>query len=278
WTIKQRRGNPRHLIVRSGSLRPVCRGFLPVSGNSGTLTAGVTAMRMLLISALISLLPLSAFAQRRGWGYRSSPFTPAVVGPAGIPTSVVPGTALYGLPGTTVPPGTAFYGLPALTRPHTPVGYGFGHGRRGGFGAVPIYGAVGLPYYGWDNTGAPSYAPPPPDSSTQVLANEVDKLTQQVQQLREQRQAQSMQPPAFQPEAPIPEAETAPPEPSTILVLRDGKKIETDNYAVMGPTFWNFSAHPVQRIPISQIDVSASRQANQIRGIEFPALGRSAAE
>jgi hypothetical protein len=117
--------------------------------------------------------------------------------------------------------------------------------------------------------------PPPIDSTTQVLANEVDKLTQQVQQLTEERQTQA-QAPVFQPETSIPPMETAPPEPSTILVLRDGKKVETDNYAIMGATFWNFSAHPVQRIPISQIDISASRQANQLRGIEFPALGPSA--
>jgi hypothetical protein len=121
-------------------------------------------------------------------------------------------------------------------------------------------------------------APPPVDSTTQVLANEIDKLTEQVQQLTAQRQAQAAQAPAFEPEGPAPQAQTVPPVPSTILVLRDGKKVETDNYAVMGATFWNFSAHPVQRIPIAQIDVSASRQANELRGIEFPSLGAAAAQ
>lgn len=246
-------------------------------------------MRTLLIPALVGLLPLAAFAQRYGGGHRGfpftpatarSPFTPATIGPAGIPTSAVPGTALYGLPGTTVPPGTALYGLPALTAPRTPVYTrpGRNQRRRGaGYGAVPFYGAVGMPYYGWGDD--MNVATPPPslvDSTTQVLANEVDKLTQQVQQLTEERQAQASQPPAFEPEGPAAQIQTVPPEPSTILVLRDGKKVETDNYAVMGTTFWNFSAHPVQRIPIAQIDVSASRQANELRGIEFPALSQSA--
>jgi len=242
-------------------------------------------MRTLLISALLGLLPLTAFAQRHGGAYHfGSPFTPATVGPAGIPTSAVPGTALYGLPGTTVPPGTALYGLPALTAPRAPVytrpgpGHGRGHGHGRGYGAVPLYGAIGLPYYGWDDMEATNPPPPPVDSTTQILANEVDKLTQQVQQLTEERQAKAAQPPAFQPESSIPPVETAPPEPSTILVLRDGKKVETDNYAIMGATFWNFSAHPVQRIPIAQIDISASRQANEVRGIEFPTLGPSPAE
>lgn len=242
-------------------------------------------MRTLLISAVLILLPLGAFAQRRGGGhYRSSPFTPAAVGPAGVPVSVVPGTALYGLPGVTTPPGTSLYGLPALTKPRAPgncfnCGRGNGgHGHGRGYGAVPLYG-VGLPYYGSyygssDMEATP--APPPPDSSTQVLANEVDRLTQQVQELTEQRQAQATQPPALQPQGPSPQAEPVPAEPSTILVLRDGKKVETDNYAVMGTMFWNFSAHPVQRIPISQIDISASRQANQLRGIEFPSLSSAA--
>src|SRR6185312_7481827 len=108
-------------------------------------------MRTLLISALLGLLPLTAFAQRHGGAYHfGSPFTPATVGPAGIPTSAVPGTALYGLPGTTVPPGTALYGLPALTAPRAPVytrpgpghgrGHGRGHGHGRGYGAVPLYG------------------------------------------------------------------------------------------------------------------------------------------
>jgi len=248
-------------------------------------------MRALFISGILGLVSLAAFAQYRGMGHRSSPFhpaspfqssspfTPAAAGPAGIPTSVVPGTALYGLPGTTVPPGTALYGLPALTAPRSPVytQRGRGHGRGGGNGGVPFYGSVALPYYGWgDGMDISTQAPPPIDSNTQVLANEIDKLTEQVQQLTAERQAQAAQAPAFQPEGPTQQAETLPPEPSTILVLRDGKKVETDNYAVMGAIFWNFSAHPVQRIPIAQIDVSASRQANQLRGIEFPALSQSA--
>jgi len=250
-------------------------------------------MRALFISGILGLLPLAAFAQYRGMGHRSSPFhpaspfhssspfTPAAVGPAGIPTSVVPGTALYGLPGTTVPPGTALYGLPALTAPRPPVytrrGGGYGHG--GGHGGVPFYGSVALPYYGWGDDMDVSAQPlPPVDSTTQVLANEIDKLTEQVQQLTAERQAQASQAPAFEPEGPAAQVQTVPPEPSTILVLRDGKKVETDNYAVMGATFWNFSAHPVQRIPIAQIDVSASRQANELRGIEFPALSQSATQ
>ena len=121
-------------------------------------------------------------------------------------------------------------------------------------------------------------APPPVDSTTQVLANEIDKLTEQVQQLTAERQAQAAQAPAFRARRPSSAGGNPPAEPSTILVLRDGKKVETDNYAVMGATFWNFSAHPVQRIPIAQIDVSASRQANELRGIEFPALSQSATQ
>ena len=183
-----------------------------------------------------------------------------------IPTSVVP-AALYGLPGTTVPPGTALYGLPALTAPRSPVytQRGRGHGRGRGYGGLPFYGSVALPYYGLgDEMDISTQAPPPVDSNTQVLANEIDKLTEQVQQLTAERQAQAAQAPAFQPEGPTQQAETLPPEPSTILVLRDGKKVETDNYAVMGATFWNFSAHPVQRIPDRRIDVSASRRRTSL--------------
>jgi len=60
-----------------------------------------------------------------------------------------------------------------------------------------------------------------------------------------------------------------PPPPATVLVLRDGKQVETTNYAVMDQTLWNFSARPVQKIPLTSIDLQASEKANSDRGVDF---------
>jgi hypothetical protein len=62
---------------------------------------------------------------------------------------------------------------------------------------------------------------------------------------------------------------TQPPEPATVIVLRDGRRFESTNYAIMDQTLWNFSARPVQKIPIGSIDVSASEKANADRGVDF---------
>ena len=53
------------------------------------------------------------------------------------------------------------------------------------------------------------------------------------------------------------------------MVLRSGQSFETKNYAVMGQTLWNFSRQPVQKVPLSEINIPASEKANAQRGIEF---------
>ena len=108
--------------------------------------------------------------------------------------------------------------------------------------------------------------PPPllPDPAAVALTNEVDKLRGDINQLRDQTQAQ-MAPPAPA-AAPVP---AEPPPPATVLVLRDGKQVETTNYAVMDQMLWNFSARPVQKIPLTSIDLQASEKANSDRGVDF---------
>ena len=63
-----------------------------------------------------------------------------------------------------------------------------------------------------------------------------------------------------------------PPAPQLTVVLRDGGQLQVQNYAVMDKTFWDFSAQPVRKIPISNIDVDASIRLTEAKGGEFPRL------
>jgi hypothetical protein len=95
-------------------------------------------------------------------------------------------------------------------------------------------------------------------------------LTAQVQQLSDQLNAveqQSAQPPVAQQTAPAP-----PPAPPITLVLKDGRHLQVQNYAVMDQTFWDFTSQPVKKIPLANIDIAASQRLSVANGAEFPNL------
>jgi hypothetical protein len=113
-------------------------------------------------------------------------------------------------------------------------------------------------------------APPPPgmtDPNAISMAEQIGELRGELNQLRSQA-ATPLQPiePSMSTEGDSPR-ESA--EPATVIVLRSGRQVETTNYAVMDQTLWNFSARPVQKIPLSSVDVDASRKANAEHGVDF---------
>jgi hypothetical protein len=65
--------------------------------------------------------------------------------------------------------------------------------------------------------------------------------------------------------APAPE----PDRPPTVLVYRDGQRAEIGNYAVVGQTLWIFSEDRAKKVPLAQLDLDATRKANDDRGVEF---------
>jgi hypothetical protein len=56
----------------------------------------------------------------------------------------------------------------------------------------------------------------------------------------------------------------------TILVFRDGHRSETRNYAIVGKTLWMFTELRARKIPMSDLDVEATRKVNGDRGVEVP--------
>jgi hypothetical protein len=157
-----------------------------------------------------------------------------------------------------------------------------GRGLRGygaGYGAGYLY-----PYYlsTYDDSPDSYYNNRSEDPAAQtagvtanLLGEQIAQLSAEVDAMRNERQ------PAF--EAPVeripyraPPAATdeppAPQNPSIVLVLNNGKKLQVKNYAVMGQDIWDFSTQPTKRIAVSDVNVMASKAATEANGAEFPSL------
>jgi len=93
-----------------------------------------------------------------------------------------------------------------------------------------------------------------------ALRYEVDRLADEVERLREEQARQAPQP------SPRPAAEQA---PSTVLVFRDGHGSEVHNYGIVGQTLWVFTEQHARKYPLSDLDLPATKAANEQRGIEF---------
>lgn len=122
-------------------------------------------------------------------------------------------------------------------------------------------------------TSAEDFGPEPgADSSSLIaenlLSEQIRRLTAEIAELKSTQQQSAMQPAAAPPIAPEPPAPVIP----VTVVLRNGQKLQVQNYAVMDHTFWDFSRQPARKIPISSIDVSASSAATAASGGEFPRL------
>lgn len=68
--------------------------------------------------------------------------------------------------------------------------------------------------------------------------------------------------------------EAAPPppvaaEPATILVFKDGRRTEVQNYAIMGDTLYLISGGRSRKVPLSELDLGATTKANEENGVDF---------
>lgn len=60
----------------------------------------------------------------------------------------------------------------------------------------------------------------------------------------------------------------APPQP-TVLIFKDGHKLEVVNYAIVGPTLFDMTPGHARRVLLADLDLEATRQQNEDRGIVF---------
>jgi hypothetical protein len=254
-----------------------------------------------ILLALIVLMPIRLGAQGRGHynggsngAVRPAPAAPGPVvhnngGPNGAarPAPAVPGPVVHygGGPNGFVSPAPApvFIGRPVPVVPARIV-----HNPYNPFPAVrhqPVIVApqpfgIYSPYF-WPSpfSVSPYYAVTQPvvqqqalapeapvSSQTEVeLAYEVGRLSQEIEQLRQQQSSNSL--PLVSP-APEP-----PPVPTT-LIFRDGRRIEIQNYVIVGQTLWVVDERTSTKIDISDLDLDATQKENRGRGVRFPLPAR----
>ncbi len=152
--------------------------------------------------------------------------------------------------------------------------------RRGFFPGTVVY---GFPYYPY----AYDYDDEDYDQSAQ------SQQDQQYEQQQYEDQYSNGGPTIFDRRSPGPEyqtwrdqpaseppAETAsnsnnndsqpePVAPPTILVFKDGHQVEVANYAIVGPTLFDLTPGHPRRVPISDLDLSATQKQNDDRGVDF---------
>ncbi len=98
---------------------------------------------------------------------------------------------------------------------------------------------------------------------------------QEQQALREQDQdiyaRQMPRPRPTQPSV----SEKAQNDPATILLFRDQHTREVQNYAIVDEMLWIFTPQRIEKVPLAVLDIPATVQANENRGVDFRLPGVS---
>ena len=146
----------------------------------------------------------------------------------------------------------------------------FGFGCGWGWGYPWIYGGYYDPFW-WGDSGS-SYDED--YERDRALANEMNEQSLGEQRMLRQEQADgdrdryARSAPAPR-NAPADDQQASATQPATVLVFRDQRKKEVQNYAIVGQTLWNFAPQHVEKIPLSELDLTATVKANDDRGVSF---------
>jgi hypothetical protein len=146
------------------------------------------------------------------------------------------------------------------------------HGRF--FRGWPYAGYYGYPYYGYPlDYGDRSYSSDSYQSSTpsDYLSGyengrqqaEIDRLENEVDRLRGEREARESQ--ASGPAQAHSKTDSQP----TQLVFRDRHTEAVQNYAIVGQTFWILNEQRARKIPLAELDIPATKKANDDHGVAF---------
>lgn len=252
-------------------------------------------MRCWLLSAtLCAVLALPAWGQRGGGGHGGG-----MAGGGHVSMGGARGFSGGGYRG-----GSGYGG--AVARGYGYGGYGRGYGYGyGGYGRGYGYGGYGrwygYPYrgwswgyvgwgypwwgwggwwypgwgWGWDDSSYNSYSSYPPDnyastytapqypsyvyvtpqdygpgySQNNQTQDQISQLQSEVNQLKaQQSQGKGL---------------------DTVLVFRDGHTETVQDYAIVGKTLWIFNETRAKKVPLSELNLSATKRDNEERGVEF---------
>ena len=239
----------------------------------------------MVIAAFLIVLSAPVFAQRGMHGYSGGRV--AMGGPARMGFARGPQMRpSFATPRTTFVPqrrGTIGFshinGGPSFTSPRfgNRFDHRFNHHHAFFFG-VPYYSAYWPAYYG-DYVSPYSFGSYAYDSSANTnyytdLSGRVGELDAEVGELRNENDSlRSALDEQHRPAALVaPPSPSAPSEPATVLVFRDGHRTEVQNYAIVGSTIWLLSSTRADKVPLSALDVDQTVKANEERGLTFGVL------
>ncbi|HEX2331419.1 MAG TPA: hypothetical protein VHN74_22030 [Candidatus Angelobacter sp.] len=104
------------------------------------------------------------------------------------------------------------------------------------------------------------------DNESAAVTAEIQRLSDEVQDLREQQQRQFEE--SRRPAAPPAVTNVLPPEPA-VFIFKDGRKVSAKNYVVAGQTLWVLDERNARKYQIADLDRAATEQANAPNGIEL---------
>jgi hypothetical protein len=60
-----------------------------------------------------------------------------------------------------------------------------------------------------------------------------------------------------------------PPQAPTLLIFKDGRKLEVGNYAIIGATLFDLTPGHARKVPLADLDLEATLKENDNRGVTF---------
>jgi len=223
-------------------------------GRSNWTMVGLLAWFVLTVSAGAQINAAPPSVTSLGFGGRAfSPLLPSVtsLGPQGYTPGFNP----------------AFPNSAPLFNLH-PVGPLNGyHHHHPNTGVVPWGGAYILPYYAYYDSGNEAENDPSEDPYNGGPAMFVGRGRSTPPK---PQPADSADPAVAS--APSPAESDPPPmanQPATLLVFKDGRRLEIENYAIVGNTLYDLSGGARRKIPLADLDLGATTKENDERGIDF---------
>jgi hypothetical protein len=206
----------------------------------------------------------------------------------GVPASITS----FGFGGST----SRTPGFAASVTSLGPNGFGGGHSRFGNCcfnpffqtgSQSPIFVRGRHSHRNFFGGGLPIYSMPYSVPYTQVVVVQPDGTDDEEDYdggptIFDRRESHYARPRVVEPEpAPQPAAAVLPPEPvvsqpSTVVVFRDGHQTELQNYAIVGDTLFDLTDNRSHKIQLADLDLAATRKANDARGVEFQVPDNSA--
>jgi hypothetical protein len=219
--------------------------------------AVVLLLLALPLSGQVRGVPASVTSYGFGGHFNPNPGPPASV------TSLGPNGFHSGNSGRSFCCGTVSRGF------HHPPGFG-DHHRRGGafFGGIGSVYAVPYPVYVMPDTEPPAPSDQFPEEEYRGGPTIFDRRGPGPSRANEAANAAPERnlEPAHEPSR---EPDPAADQPQTLLVFKDGRQFEVQNYAIVGNTLLDMTEGHHRRVPLSDLDVEATAKQNDDRGIDF---------